>query len=60
MKEKYPRHALRRYKTVKNCDTKTVENVWLFFEWGDSEIGVQVRNVANKKEALDRYYEKTI
>jgi len=56
MREKYPKYAYKRYTTVKNSDTKTVEIVWLWFEWGDKEIGVQVRNVANKREAWNKYY----
>ena len=60
MTAKFPKHAYRRYTTVKNSDTNTVENVWLWFEWGEGETGVQIRNVSSKKEAWDKYYENTL
>jgi hypothetical protein len=57
MTPKFPRHAYSRCKTIKNSDTNTVENVWLFFHNTDGEeTGVQVLNVANKREAWKKYY----
>jgi hypothetical protein len=56
MTPKFPKHSYVRYTTVKNSDTKTVENVWLWFDNGKGETGVQVSNVASKKEAWKKYY----
>ena len=56
MKPLYPRHSFKRYSTIKNSDTKSVEAVYLWFEYGDGEIGVRVDNVKNKKEAWNKYY----
>lgn len=56
MKTIYPKHAYKRYTTVKNSDTKTVESVYLWFEWGDGEVGVRIDNVSSKKDAWNKYY----
>jgi hypothetical protein len=53
---KFPRYTYKRYQTVKNSDTNTVETVYLFFDWDDGEVRVQVHNVSNKKEAWSKYY----
>ena len=54
---KFPRYAYKRYETAKNSSTHTVEIVYLFFDWEDSEVRVQVHNVLNKREAWAKYYD---
>jgi hypothetical protein len=59
MRVKRPKHLIKKWQGIKNCDTGEVTSGYLYF-WEDesktSYIGHSVQWVKNRKEAIEKYY----
>ena len=61
-KKGFTRDKLARWQGTRNSDTNTIEGGYLWFYINDAkteEIGVQIHNVSNRREAIDKYFNIT-